>query len=32
LKAGADSNAGLLLKFAAHEYQDDTVKTNPKER
>lgn len=26
LKAGADPDAGILLKFAAHEYQDDGVK------
>jgi ankyrin repeat protein len=27
LKVGADPNAGIVLKFAAHDYQDDTVKT-----
>ena len=27
LKAGADPEAGILLKFAAHEYQDDGVKS-----
>ena len=26
LEAGANPNAGVLLKFAAHEYQDDGVK------
>jgi ankyrin repeat protein len=31
LKVGADPNAGVLLKFAAHDYQDDTVKTDAKE-
>ena len=31
LKAGADPNAGTLLKFAAHDYQDDTVKSDAKD-
>jgi ankyrin repeat protein len=29
LKSGADPNAGILLKFAAHDYQDDSAKTAP---
>jgi ankyrin repeat protein len=32
LKAGADPTAGILLKFAAHEYQDVTVKPDAKDR
>ena len=26
VKAGADRSAGILLKFAAHDFQDDSVK------
>jgi hypothetical protein len=31
LKAGADPSAGVLLKFAAHDYEQEAAKTtNPK--